>query len=85
MINFAICPKCDLCKEFEPSKYTEDGRLTVLPSVACELGGLLLPDSPLPEDCPYVLEQQLLEENSFNECETLKEEIKGQNDHTVDI
>jgi hypothetical protein len=49
------------------------------------LGGLLLADSPLPEDCPYILEQQLLEEKSFDEYETLKEEIKGENGNSAEI
>ena len=85
MINFEICGRCDLCNEFQPSKLDNEGRISTIPSVECELEGLLLPDSILPDECPYILEQTLLEDKAFNDYETLKEEVQSRYGHDTDV
>ena len=75
MINLNICAKCPKCKTFSPTTY-HCGTLTTLPSVECELipSVGLVGNSELPEGCPYILEQQLLEEAAYDEFESLMEE-----------
>ncbi len=77
MIDLNLCAKCTKCGEFYPSRVDDEGRVTVLPSVFCTLEkGILMGDSELPDRCPYILEQTLLEERAIDDFENLKEEVE---------
>lgn len=78
MVNFGICAKCPQCEETEPSKYDSEGKLIALASVRCKLteGGPLLGDSELPENCPYVVEQMVTEDEASDAFADLEDEIK---------
>jgi len=56
MIDFTLCKKCKNCLELSPSEFNDRGEFVVLSSVECEIGGLLLMKSEVPEGCPFVLE-----------------------------
>ena len=72
MILSAICAKCEKCIEVRPSETTEDGRMLRPLSVDCELGGLLILDSDLPDECLYKMEQVMCEDDALEEAECLK-------------
>lgn len=80
MINLNICANCPKCSDFSPSLMDGEGKIIRLPSANCDLGGVLLGNSILPDECPYVLEQTLLEDKAFNDFENLKDE--EENEHT---
>ena len=75
MIDLNICAKCLNCEAFSPSKVDENGKLMELPAVDCALSEItLLGDSELPENCPYILEQQLREPEAYDDFQSMMEE-----------
>lgn len=75
MIDLAICSGCPRCKEYFPSLCDEDGKIIALPSIHCEnTDEILIGNSELPDGCPYILEQKLLEDRAFDNFEDLKED-----------
>jgi len=75
MIDLNICAKCPNCGAFSPSKIDGEGKLTELPAVDCELSDTnLLGNSELPENCPYILEQQLREPEAYDAFQSMLDE-----------
>lgn len=71
MISAGICGKCEKCEGVNPSKETENGHITRPLSIDCEIGGLLLQSSNLPEGCSMKMEQLLCEEDTRETIELL--------------
>ena len=82
MIDLNICAKCPRCNEFSPSKVDKDGKIICRPAVDCDVASSpLMGDSELPEGCPYVLEQTLLQDRAFDDFENLKDD-EEEDEHT---
>ena len=78
MVDLNICAKCPKCREYLPAPVKKDGTPFGFSVVYCELvGGISLRgDSDLPESCPYTLEQQLLQDEAFDDFESLRDELE---------
>lgn len=75
MVNLAICAKCPRCTKYYPLDTDDRGNVVRFPSADCGSPELpLIGNSDLPENCMYLLEQRVSEEDAWNEFESLKEQ-----------
>ena len=79
MVNLGICRKCSE-GQYLPIHRDKNGRLVSLPSICCRMGGLsetlfLGWDSEPPDKCIYLVEQKMTEEESWEENESMMEEV----------
>jgi hypothetical protein len=87
MINLGICRKCPSGK-VTPSQFDKErGRVVSLASVDCKVrGSELMGDSEIPDDCPYILEHKMTQDEAFNmacDLEETAEEDWGQEDRAA--
>ena len=79
MLNPGICKRCFKCLDFKGVERDGDSRLLSTPIIDCAiLGESISCDAEIPDNCPYITEHVLLEEETsqmYSEWTTeLKEE-----------
>jgi len=79
MVNPGICRRCTHCQDVSECLRDDRGLIRIV-SVDCALepGGIVVGHTPIPEDCPYLLEHKLTEEHTEDMVEGWEKEQEEQ-------